>query len=79
VKIEYDIGTVVIDITSQKLKYITEAFFQIQKSLLVQFFQNILLAFTEYFMSFTVKPFRYNKCSNSKHFKWRRASHEFYK
>ncbi len=70
-KIEYDIGTVVIEIPSAKLKYITAAYFQIQKTLLVQFFQNVLLAFAEYFMSLQVKPFRCDKCSNSKYFIWK--------
>lgn len=70
-KIEYEVGTVTIDIALPKLKYITEAFFKIQKSFLQQFFQNVLLAFAEYFMSFQVKPFRCDKCSNRQYFKWK--------
>jgi predicted nucleic-acid-binding Zn-ribbon protein len=70
-KIEYEVGTVTIDIASPKLKYITEAFFKLQKLFLQQFFQNVLLAFAEYFMSLQVKPFGCDKCSNRQYFKWK--------
>ena len=73
-KIEYEVGTVTIDIASPKLKYLTEAFFKIQKSFLQQFFQNVLFAFAEYFMSLQVKLFRCDRCSNRQYFKWKKPA-----
>jgi len=70
-KIEYEVGTVTIDIASPRLKFITEAFLNLQKIVQQRFFQNNLLAFAQYLMSLQVKPLGCDKCSNRRYFNWK--------
>lgn len=69
-KIDYR-ATFSIDIAEPTLKALTEAYFQLSRILLSDFFQNVLRRFAEHFMELETKPFWCERCGNRKEFIWK--------
>jgi len=69
-KIDYG-AALRIDIPNPTLKAITEAFLQLQKMLLSDFFAQILGAFAQHYMRLSRKPFRCPRCGNRQAFIWK--------
>jgi len=69
-KIDYR-ATFSIDIKEPTLKALTEAYFQLSRILLSDFFQNVLRRFAEHFMELETKPFCCERCGNCKDYIWK--------
>jgi hypothetical protein len=69
-KIDYR-ATFSIDIAEPSLKALTQAYFQLSRILLSDFFQNVLRRFAEHFMELETKPFWCERCGNRKEFIWK--------
>ena len=66
-KMDYKIS-LRIDIPEPTLKAITQAYLEILPMLLSGFFQAVLQAFAEYFMTLVKKPFCCERCGNDEDF-----------
>ena len=60
-----------IDIAEPTLKALTQAYSQLSRILLSDFFQNVLRRFAEHFMELETKPFSCERCGNRKEFIWK--------
>ena len=69
-KMDYKIS-LRIDIPEPTLKAITQAYLEILPMLLSGFFQAVLQAFAEYFMTLAKKPFCCERCGNDEDFVWK--------
>jgi len=69
--IKLDFGSIKIDVSSPKLAHLTNVFFKLQKVILHHIFQSIIVAFAEYYMNLSIKPFKCDKCGNRQHFIWK--------
>ena len=69
-KIDYR-ATFSIDIAEPTLKALTQAYSQLSRILLSDFFQNVLRRFAEHFMELETKPFCCERCGNRKEFIWK--------
>jgi len=69
-KIDYG-ATFSIDIAEPTLKALTQAYFQMSRILLSDFFQNVLRKFAEHFIELETKPFCCERCGNQKEFIWK--------
>lgn len=69
-KINYR-ATFSIDIAEPTLKALTEAYSQLSRILISDFFQNVLRRFAEHFMELETKPFCCERCGNRKEFIWK--------
>lgn len=67
-----DLGaTFNIDITEPTLKAITQAFFELSRKLIGEFFQTVVERFAEYYMGLEEKPFCCEGCGNRREFTWK--------
>lgn len=69
-KINYR-ATFSIDIAEPTLKALTQAYSQLSRILISDFFQNVLRRFAEHFMELETKPFCCERCGNRKEFIWK--------
>ena len=60
-----------IDISEPTLKAITQAYIQVSRMLLSDFFQTVVKRFTDYFMELKTKPFYCGRCGNREEFIWK--------
>ena len=60
-----------IDLGNPDLKSITEAFYRIQKIILPEFINQVILTFAEHYMSLEKKPFICDHCGNDYSFIWK--------
>ena len=61
----------IIDIETPDLKSITDAFYKIQKIILPEFINQVVLNFAEHYMSIEKKPFICDRCGNKYSFIWK--------
>ena len=61
----------IIDIKTPDLKSITEAFYKIQRIILPEFINQVVLNFAEHYMSLEKKPFHCDQCGNENSFIWK--------
>ena len=61
----------IIDIENPDLKSITDAFYKIQKIILPEFINQVVLNFAEHYMSIEKKPFICDRCGNKYSFIWK--------
>ena len=59
------------DISEPTLKAITQAYIQVSRMLLSDFFQTVVKRFAEYFMELKTKPFYCGLCGNREEFIWK--------
>lgn len=69
-KIDYG-ATFCIDISEPTLKALTQAYFQLSRMLISDFFQKVLRVFAEHYMGLETKPFCCSQCGNRKEFIWK--------
>lgn len=60
-----------IDISEPTLKAITQAYLQVSRMLLSDFFQQVVWRFAEYYMGLETKPFFCDRCGNCGEFIWK--------
>jgi hypothetical protein len=64
-------ATFSIDISEPTLKAITQAYIQVSRMLLSDFFQTVVKRFAEHFMGLETKPFCCVRCGNRQEFTWK--------
>lgn len=64
-------ATFSIDISEPTLKAITQAYIQVSRMLLSDFFQTVVKRFAEHFMELETKPFCCGRCGNRGEFIWK--------
>jgi predicted nucleic-acid-binding Zn-ribbon protein len=70
VKIDFGV-TFSIDISEPTLKTMTQAFFELSRKFLGEFFQRVVEGFADYYMGLEEKPFNCERCGNSGEFTWK--------